>query len=467
MRVIRGPRLMDGAGILEAVRGLVGWSFACECGRRHRIPTAAVEIGPGAISCVPRLVQELFPSGPLLLVADSNTYAAAGEAVRQTLEGHRRLEVFVFSDVERHLSADEGAVAQVEAVLLNGFTCAIAVGAGTINDLVKLAAARLSMPYGVVATAASMNGYTSPIAAVYSGGLKRTVPARPPVWVVGDLEVLASAPQPMSAAGLADLQSRSVASADYLTASWLAGEYYCPATAEPLRLAEGVCGEIAPGIGAGDPAAVSVLFGALILAGFAMTLAGSSAPASGGEHLIAHLWSMRRRLEGEPENLHGAQVGVASLITAALWELMAQLPRLDEAAIREILASRPSWEQERELIQASLGPLAPPAIEEYAAKRPDDHTLRARLERLADTWDDFWRQVMKPFRPVAEVRGILRQAGAPTTLDELACSPEEARLAISAARYIRARYTVLDLAAELGVLEDLAPQALENSGVLG
>lgn len=457
---------MDETGILGAVRGLMGRRFACECGRVHQIPTAAVEIGHGVVSRVPELVEQLFPSGPLLLVADPNTYAAAGEAVRSVLEERRRFEVFVFPALEGRLSPDEGTVAQVEAALLNGFTCAIAVGAGTINDIVKLAAARLSMPYGVVATAASMNGYASPIAAIYSRGLKRTIPARPPVWVVGDVDILASAPRPMAAAGLADLQSRAVAFADYVAASWLAGEYYCPSTAEPLQLAERVCRETAAGVCAGTASDISALFGALVLAGFAMALAGSSAPASGGEHLIAHLWNMRRRLEDKPESLHGAVVGVATLITAALWELLSQLPKPDEAAIGKVLAARPSLGHERQVILESLGSLAPPAIEEYAAKRPDDETLRARLQRLADTWDDFWQEVKKHLRGPDEIRSILQQAGAPTTLRELGYPATEARIALSTARYIRARYTVLDLAADLGVLEDLARQVLEKSGVL-
>ncbi|MCX7599092.1 MAG: sn-glycerol-1-phosphate dehydrogenase, partial [Armatimonadetes bacterium] len=435
------------------------------CGQRHRIPTEAVEIGHGAVSRLPSLVEGLFPSGPVLLVTDPNTYAA-GEVVAAILEGQRRTEVFVFPVVGDVLSPDEGAVAQVQAALLNGFTCAVAVGAGTINDIVKLAAARLSMPYGVVATAASMNGYTSCIAAIYSRGLKRAIPASPPAWVVGDVDILATAPRPMWAAGLADLQSRTVSFADYLTASWLAGEYYCPATAELLHLAGDVCREIAPRVAVGDPAVLPVLFGALILAGFAMTLAGSSAPASGGEHLIAHLWGMWQRLKGKHENLHGAQVGVATLITAALWEALSHLPRPDHRTIGEMLARRPSLEEEHLAIRRTLGSLAPYAIEEYNAKRMDDKALAVRLHRLAETWDEFWRRLRKHLRPASEIRSLLRQAGAPTTLKELGYPQQEARLALLGARYTRARYTVLDLAADLGVLDDLAPKVLEKSGVL-
>jgi glycerol-1-phosphate dehydrogenase [NAD(P)+] len=363
-------------------------------------------------------------------------------------------------------AGDKRWVDHVRERLEGGYSAAIAVGSGTINDLVKLAAAQVGVAYGVVATAASMNGYTSSIAAIYANKLKRTLPAAPPLWVVADLDVLTAAPLEMTRAGLADLMSKPSSSADWRAASLVLNEYYCDMCADLAGRAEEACRAQAASIGQGAPEAVALLAAGLILSGISMAMAGSSAPASGGEHLISHVWDMRRLHEGRPHALHGAQAGLGTLMTASLWELLPATPRPDEASISQIVSSRPSWADEVAEINKRLGPLAEAAVEEYRAKRPSDVELRRRLEYLAGNWDYFWGEVGRLLRPVTELRTTLVRASAPVTAKELGLSPEEARSAFCDARYVRSRYTVFDLAADLGVLDDLLPKALELSGVL-
>ena len=54
----------------------------------------------------------------------------------------------------------------------------VAVGSGTLNDIVKRAAHELERPYLCVATAASMDGYTAFGAAITKEGYKQTMTAR-------------------------------------------------------------------------------------------------------------------------------------------------------------------------------------------------------------------------------------------------------------------------------------------------
>ncbi|MBC7289187.1 MAG: iron-containing alcohol dehydrogenase, partial [Armatimonadetes bacterium] len=347
------------------------------------------------------------------------------------------------------------------------FAAAIAVGAGTINDLVKLAAHEAQLPYGVVATAASMNGYTSAIAAIYSEGLKRTLPARPPLWVVGDTEVLAAAPPDMTRAGLADLMSKPSSTADWRAASWLLGEYFCPFCASVADQAETVCRQAAAEIGRCEPEAVELLFAGLLLSGLSMAMAGSSAPASGGEHLISHVWDMKSLVAGRHHALHGAQAGVGTLVCAALWQLLRELDPPDQHRIAAIVKSRRPWDEEVVRIRQLLGPqLAGPAVEEYRAKRPDDAALVLRLSKLSGGWHEFWGELLGILRPVTVLRETLITASAPTTAAELGFTAEEMREAFAAAKYIRRRYTVHDLATDLGMFDELFEPALELSGVL-
>src|SRR6185437_13115511 len=88
----------------------------------------------------------------------------------------------------RGVHADDAAVEHVRAASTDA-DALIAVGAGTINDLTKCAAARDGKPYAVFATAPSMNGYTSANAAITIDGHKRSLPATLARGVFIDLAV--------------------------------------------------------------------------------------------------------------------------------------------------------------------------------------------------------------------------------------------------------------------------------------
>lgn len=115
---------------------------------------------------------------------------------------------------QEHLSRVEAALAEVDAV-------PVAVGAGTINDRTKLAAQRTGRPYLCVATAASMDGYTSFGAIVTERGFERTIGCPAPRAVIADLGVLAAAPRALSAAGYGDLLGKITAGADWIPADAL------------------------------------------------------------------------------------------------------------------------------------------------------------------------------------------------------------------------------------------------------
>jgi hypothetical protein len=176
--------------------------------------------------------------------------------------------------------------------LSSSVSALIAVGSGTICDTVKLAAAATKLPSAAVATATSMNGYPSVIAAVLREGVKRTDPANPPIVVLADLDVLCHAPARMIAAGMADLLAKPVSTADWTLANALLGD---PISLDGLTvveqsamLADGIAPELPPR----KPEAIARLFEALFVSGLAMAVSGASSPASGGEHLISHYLDM-------------------------------------------------------------------------------------------------------------------------------------------------------------------------------
>jgi glycerol-1-phosphate dehydrogenase [NAD(P)+] len=170
---------------------------------------------------VPQIFRQQFGDKPPLLIADTNTFAAAGRAVLEAFRhaGHDCHEPFLFTAPQ--LYAEHNYVLALEAALQGHDDIPVAVGSGTINDLTKLAAHRAGRPYLAVAAAASMDGYTAFGASITCQGSKRNFECPAPVAVVADLDVICAAPAGMNAAGYADLLAKTTAGADWMLADAL------------------------------------------------------------------------------------------------------------------------------------------------------------------------------------------------------------------------------------------------------
>jgi glycerol-1-phosphate dehydrogenase [NAD(P)+] len=397
------------------------------------------------VEAAPSLLRQDLFARKWVVIADARTKSLAGEGVARAL-GARLLLVPPRSGgtVVAGTTEADALAGQLRAI---GAEAAIAVGAGTLNDLTKIASHRTAIPCGVVATAPSMNGYTSASAALLSGGVKVSIPCAAPRVIVAPLDLLCQAPARMIAAGFGDLRSRPVSGADWYLGHIILGTPY---TAEALHLideAHRVAAAGIDGLTLRTPAAVACLTAGLLLSGMAMDVAGTSAPASGAEHLVSHYLDMFHFARGGPHDLHGCQVGVATLAVARLYEY---LLAADINAI-EPPAHEP-WEALGQRLESHFGPLWR-AVEPVARQVYGDHDARqTRLETLRENWP----------RTRAALRAILGEdpaspqdlirAGAPVRFADIGVAPSGARDALLHARFVRARYTVLDLAADLGVL---------------
>ena len=383
-----------------------------------------------------------------LIVADANTLAAVGERVHKALTDagctlHEHHYGAKSLDATMDL-ANEVAEAGKEA---DGY---IAIGAGSLSDLAKQAGSDQEKPVLLYATAASMNGYTSGITALKVNGLKRTIPCAPATGVYADPGIVAAAPPRMAAAGLADFLSKGSSSSDWRAAHFLRGEEY---NEDAMVFYRGVQERVldhAAGVGLGEPESVAEILEALLLSGLSMLVAGSSSPASGGEHLISHFIDMKQALYGTPHDLHGVQVGVATIHCLQLWE---QILALDPHAldIDARVAAQPDPATIQGWIEEDWGPIASEITAQWEAKALDADGLRAELTRFRDGFDALSAQLRAVYLPSNTVRDAIEAAGGPTRPEEMNAPVEEFNKALTRARYIRSRFTVLDLAAELGV----------------
>jgi glycerol-1-phosphate dehydrogenase [NAD(P)+] len=467
----RSPEILacpEPVALPAELSGLLGFRAACACGREHAVELQAVVLGHGADAELPGLARRAAGEGRRVrVVFDRVTRAVLGERTLAALrrDGQRAEGCLVPDGPGGRPHADEAALAVVEAALA-GCDLGVAVGSGTLNDLVKLASSRRGIPYLSVATAPSMNGYTSGIAALEVEGVKRTLACRQAFGVVADLDVLVGAPPPLIAAGLGDLESKPTATADYRLAAWVRGEAYCPAPEGVVRAAEARAAGSAAGLPGREPEAIEALTEALLLSGLSMKLAGSSSPASGGEHLISHFWDMTAAAEGRVPGWHGAQVGVACLVTASLFE---RLSRLGPAEVARAAARTPELTAEdwRDRLRADHGPLAGELERELGPKLRFGRARAEELERVLSGWEALWASLAPALRPAGVLRDTLVAGGAPTTAAGLGLTPGHLRRGLVWARRLRNRYTVLDLADDLGLLEPLADEVLAASGCLG
>src|SRR5215210_4630118 len=323
-----------------------------EAALREATDTQNVNIRAGALASVPGVFLEGFGHSPAVVGADENTFEVAGKEVQRRLEraGHTMIEPYVFP-AEPPLYAEYSNIEKLRDSLREHDAIPVAVGSGTLNDIVKRSAGECERPYMCVGTAASMDGYTAFGASIEKDGLKQTLSCPAPRALVADLEVLIHAPEDMTASGYADLLGKVTSGADWLIADALEAEEIDPTgwslVQDHLRGWTDSPAELR----AGDQESTERLTEGLILSGLGMQFYQSSRTASGAEHQFSHLWEMEGLGHGEGHRgtplSHGFKVGVGTVAIAALYELGLQrdLGDLDIESLRDSWPPREALER--------------------------------------------------------------------------------------------------------------------------
>lgn len=282
----------------------------CSCGRHHACAIKYIYIEKDAMERLP-LVLEGFSK--ILLVADENTYGAAGDKTVKAL-GDKLYRRVIFTGKEV-LIPDERAIERVESELGEA-DFILAVGSGVLQDLCKYVSKDKNIPYGVVATAPSMDGYASNGAAMILEGMKVTVPAGVPYAFLADTEVIKDAPLEMIKAGYGDIIGKYSALNDWRLSALVNGEYLCPYVYELTDSMVKATLPLADKLLARDGESVRVLMEALMVVGIAMSFVGNSRPASGSEHHLSHYFEITGIVEGSEYFPHGIDVLYSTYVTS-------------------------------------------------------------------------------------------------------------------------------------------------------
>ena len=282
----------------------------CPCGKPHNVAIDEVVVGSGVIRRIPEFVEKYGAKRPFVL-ADMNTFAAAGNQVCKALEDAGiAYSKYVFPQTA--LEPDEHAVGSAIMHFDTKCDLIIGIGSGVINDIGKILSNVSGRKYIIVGTAPSMDGYASATSSMSMDNLKTSLNSRCADVIIGDTDILKHAPAHMLKAGLGDMLAKYVSIAEWRIAHIITGEYYCEEVAQLIRGALKKCVDNAAGLLQRDEAAIEAVFEGLVIGGVAMAYAGVSRPASGVEHYFSHVWDMRGLEFGTQVDLHGIQCAMGT-----------------------------------------------------------------------------------------------------------------------------------------------------------
>lgn len=305
--------------------------FSCDCAKKiHKAPIEKYEISKGAINKIPSLLKDYKK---IYLVCDENTYKAAGKAVEEILKAngmhHSTLVLDGFPILPNAETIGKILLyANDLAAKPNIFEYSpmpdfiLAVGSGTINDSCRLVSYRLGIPYGIVGTAPSMDGYASAGSPILHDGTKTTVQGTTPKYIIADLDIMKNAPYDMMLAGIGDMFGKYTGLLDWELARDYSGEYFCDKISADVLTATNKCLENGYKLAERDTECVKNIMEGLLVTGLGMAYTGNSRPASGSEHIVAHAWELFDVERGNPPHLHGLEVCEGTRLIAIMYKML-------------------------------------------------------------------------------------------------------------------------------------------------
>jgi glycerol-1-phosphate dehydrogenase [NAD(P)+] len=386
-----------------------------------------------------------------LLVADSNTYAVLGRRTEAVLRAQGwDVRTVMLADPE--VIPDERTLIEVLIGADAEPRTYLAVGSGTITDLVRFCSYRTRNAFLALPTAPSVDGFASIGSALIVKHTKRTINGQPPEAIFADLETLCQAPRPMIAAGFGDMLGKATSLGDWRLGGLLWDEPFDEAVWQKTRQALQNCIDLASEIDRASCTGVAALLEGLVESGRGMVEVGSSRPAGGSEHQLSHFWEMKLLREGRPGILHGAKVGTATVLIAGYY---AQVRGMDRAEAARRLATTPQPDRASDVAllrqvygggEVAEGILADQAP--FLDLTPEAY--QALQKRVLDRWDEIQVAVSDVPAP-GQLAALLRQAGAAADPRELGLHDDEITQALAAGHLLRDRFTIIKLCRLLGL----------------
>lgn len=270
-------------------------------------------IGYGVLSKLGEFLKNLDLNGRVLIISGKNVKERLGNRVEDSLISHEFnflwycVKEATINEVKR---VEEFAKSKEVSVILG-------LGGGKSIDIAKLTASNMNLPFVSVPTSASHDGISSPFASIKGLDRPYSICSRSPIGILGDIDIIYEAPKRLLASGCGDLIAKITAVKDWELARDMKGEYFGNYAANLARMSAEIVIKESECIGKGLKECVRDVVEALISAGVAAGIAGSSRPCSGSEHLFSHALSIISPNAG----LHGERCGIGTIMIAKLYEM--------------------------------------------------------------------------------------------------------------------------------------------------
>ena len=210
------------------------FNFKCTCGKNHFSKIDDIIIKKDAIACLPELIIK-YKAKKIFLAADNNTFAAAGEAAERILIGNRiDFKKYIFEQ-KNHLLADEKTTGRLLFEIDSSVDLIVIAGSGTLCDIGKVLSYRLKIPFVMIITAPSCDGFASTVSALVIDKMKTTIETAAPKAIIADINILKNAPMPMILAGVGDILGKYTSLCDWQLGRLINDEYYCEAIERFVR----------------------------------------------------------------------------------------------------------------------------------------------------------------------------------------------------------------------------------------
>lgn len=430
----------------NSIGELAGKNFTCNCGKIHSVDISDITIESNALEKLSKLLQPYNGKG-IMLVADQNTYNIAGKKLAYLVNNK-----YIFT--EEFLVPDEKAVGRLLIEVTDDTSILVALGSGTINDITRLISLKLKIPYIIVCTAPSMDGYASVVSPLIVDSTKITYPAVYPKGIIGDINILKEAPINMIKAGIGDVIGKYTALCDWRLANIIEKEYYCDITANMVQGLVDECTENVNKIVTREPNAIKTLTEALVLSGLGIGFVGNSRPASGSEHLISHCWEMHF-LSNKDNSfwLHGNKVGVGTHIVLQLCKFIINFNKEDiEKSSKDNKFDTELWNEDMKKLYGSNAD----NIIKHCVRIANTHREKSiyRKNEIINSWDEIIKVIKDTLEFTKNLEQKLDSINLVYNPTQLGISCSIFKSTLRTAKDLRDRYGILQLLQDVGLLEE-------------
>jgi glycerol-1-phosphate dehydrogenase [NAD(P)+] len=439
------------------INDFINFTFSCSCGKEHLAPIKFINIGENSLQFLPDLLKE-YDYHKSYFIFDKTTFSKAGDKVCSIMDKAALNYSSYILDHEK-LVPDEKAIGEILLHFDDECDHIIAVGSGTLNDLSRFISYRLKLPYMIIATAPSMDGFASTVAPLIVNHMKTTYEAHSPFAIIGDINILKDAPMEMLAAGIGDILGKYISLCEWQISHIITGEYYCCEIEKLVRHSIEVVVDNITLAKLRDPIAIKNIMEALVLSGIAMSFVKNSRPASGSEHHLAHYWEMMSLLEGKASHLHGTEVGIGTIAVLKAYELLMN-KSIDFSCAKDkaFAFSKEKWDA---MIKITYQKASDAVIDlENNIGKNDPARVLPRIDILQANWQSL-KTLTANLPSADEVRSYLSLLGAPNNPTSIGIDKTTFLNSFKVAKDLRNRFGLLQILFDLGLTSEIAEEVWE------